>query len=76
MEDMGMKVREGEFDDYRRYTEYTFKWEKVQPVKLKSILEQIYQKELLTYGDKKFGISIDRKSLIQVTFEEGKEAKL
>jgi hypothetical protein len=42
MEDMGMKVREGEFDDNRRYTEYTFKWEKVLPVKKNSILEQIY----------------------------------
>ena len=69
-----MNVRENEFDDYRKYTEYTFNWDKVKPIKKESILDQIYQKELLTFGeDKKFGISTDRKSLIQVTFTEGKE---
>ena len=41
-EDMEMNVRENEFDDYRKYTEYTFNWDKVKPIKKESILDQIY----------------------------------
>jgi hypothetical protein len=39
---MEMNVKAGEFDDYRRYTEYKFNWSKIKPTKKNSILDKIY----------------------------------
>ncbi len=36
--DMEMNVKAGEFNDYRKYIEYTFNWNKIKPVKKNSIL--------------------------------------
>jgi hypothetical protein len=39
---MKMNVKVGEFDDYRKYFEYSINWNKIKPVKKNSILDKIY----------------------------------